>query len=163
MQQYLVSEFLFFLYYNYYNMDGTSLLTLQQPQTPPQNTLIYKHDDEYIKNISKEILDGLESQNISLDEKTIPKIKESTEPIDKDIRDKKNLINSFFKTYKHHIKDFLIIIVAYIILSTETVRTFIGSYVSSINPNEDGVVGFNGILTYGIILALLFIIIRILL
>ena len=79
----------------------------------------------------------------------------------KDINEKKHFINSIFKTHKQNIKDFLIIVVAYIILSTETARTFIGSYITSINPNEEGIVGFNGILIYGIILALLFIIIRI--
>lgn len=140
-------------------MDGTSLLTLQQPQQQPP--MIYKHDDEYIKNISKEILDGLENQNISLDERMPPKIKEPKPSNNKDINEKKNFINSIFKTHKQNIKDFLIIVVAYIILSTETARTFIGSYITSINPNEEGVVGFNGILIYGIILALLFIIIRI--
>ena len=139
-------------------MDGTSLLTLQQPpqQQPP---MIYKHDDEYIKNISKEILDGLENQNISLDERMPAKIKEPKTSNNKDINEKKHFINSIFKTHKQNIKDFLIIVVAYIILSTETARTFIGSYITSINPNEEGIVGFNGILIYGIILALLFIII----
>jgi hypothetical protein len=143
-------------------MDGTSLLTLQQPQQLQQpSQMIYKHDDEYIKNISKEILDGLENQNISLDERMPKKSKEPKNSNEKDIHEKKHFINSFFKTHAQNIKDFFIIVVAYIILSTETARTFIGSYVSCINPNEEGVVGFNGILTYGIILALLFIIIRI--
>jgi hypothetical protein len=62
----------------------------------------------------------------------------------------------FFSIMPKDLRDPIIILVLYVILSQSFVYTFIGKYIKQINPDESGRVSFWGILIYGIILAMLF-------
>lgn len=56
--------------------------------------------------------------------------------------------------------DFLIIFVIFFMLSQEMIKDFISSYISWINPDNEGKVGVGGVLAYGVILGLMFIVTR---
>jgi hypothetical protein len=60
----------------------------------------------------------------------------------------------------HNFKDPLILLVIYFILSQASVRQLFGKYITYINPNEEGIVSQAGIIIYGIILVVLFMIIK---
>jgi len=61
------------------------------------------------------------------------------------------------------IKDPLLIWVIFILLSQNFIKQLIGKYVKQINPNEEGVVSFIGVVIYGLIFAVLFGLIKFLL
>jgi len=54
-------------------------------------------------------------------------------------------------------REFILIVVIYVILSQNFVKTLVGKYVKYINPCDDGTVSFIGVIIYGIILAVLYI------
>jgi hypothetical protein len=157
------------------NINGTSLLELTQltaytPQqqyttqqnqmyNQPQQSQPFQHDDEYLKNISKEILNGLNEDSITLSDVSIP---ETTKPvkINKEVENNKKFFQEFFKTYVN-IKEFFILLILYIVLSTAYVKNFFGSYIDCLNTNDDDEVSIGGIIAYGIILSVLFIILKI--
>ena len=60
-----------------------------------------------------------------------------------------------------YLKDPLIIIISYTILSQNIVQKNIGKYISLIKPQKDGTFSQISIITYGIFIALLFSLIRI--
>lgn len=61
------------------------------------------------------------------------------------------------------IRDPLLIWIIFILLSQNFIKQLIGKYVKQINPNEDGVVSFMGVVIYGLIFAVLFGLIKFLL
>lgn len=56
--------------------------------------------------------------------------------------------------------DFLILFIIYFVLSQEMIKDFFGNYFSSLNPDSEGKVGIQGIIIYGLILTISFMIIR---
>jgi hypothetical protein len=60
-------------------------------------------------------------------------------------------------------KDPLLIWIIFILLSQNFIKQLIGKYVKQINPNEEGVVSFMGVVIYGLIFAVLFGLIKFLL
>ncbi len=54
------------------------------------------------------------------------------------------------------VRDPLLIWIIFILLSQNFIKQLIGKYVHQINPNEDGVVSFLGVVIYGLIFAVLF-------
>jgi hypothetical protein len=155
------------------NINGTSLLDLTQmtqltqynpPQTyqqpPPQQPQNFQHDDDYIKNISQDILKGLSEDNISLSDTGNFVAEKKTKIKNKDVEQNKNYINEIFKKYIN-VKEFLALLLLYIILSTEYVKNFFASYITCLNPDDQGVISITGIIAYGVILCSLFVIIRI--
>lgn len=155
------------------NINGTSLLDLTQmtqltqynpPQTyqqpPPQQQQNFQHDDDYIKNISQDILKGLSEDNISLSDTGNFVAEKKTKIKNKDVEQNKNYINEIFKKYIN-VKEFVALLLLYIILSTEYVKNFFASYITCLNPDDQGVISITGIIAYGVILCSLFVIIRI--
>jgi hypothetical protein len=57
-------------------------------------------------------------------------------------------------------KDPVVLLILYVILSQDSVKSFFGTYIKQINPQDDGSVSFMGIVIYGLILAVLFVIVR---
>jgi uncharacterized protein YpuA (DUF1002 family) len=51
----------------------------------------------------------------------------------------------------------LILVVLYVILSQDMVKNFFGKYIKQLNSEETGGIGFVGVVIYGIILAVLFV------
>lgn len=58
------------------------------------------------------------------------------------------------------LKEPLLILLIYIILSQNFTKVFIGKYIKYINPSTDGTVSFLGVVIYGTILAVLYIILK---
>lgn len=57
-------------------------------------------------------------------------------------------------------KDFLILFILYFILSQEMIKDFFAKYFNCLNPDEEGKIGVQGVIIYGLILATLFIIFK---
>jgi len=81
---------------------------------------------------------------------------------DKEKSDKKSKFKLPFKI-PEFIRDPLLIWIIFILLSQNFIKQLIGKYVKQINPNEDGVVSFLGVVVYGLIFAVLFGLIKFLL
>ena len=71
----------------------------------------------------------------------------------------KSMLETFFVDYFNY-KEFLILLGVYFLLSQEMIKDTIGSYFTSINEDENGRVQMKGVIIYGIILSVLFIISR---
>ena len=118
-------------------------------------------DTDKVKNKSKKV----NSKN-----KKLKKTKKSNTDTDENT-DNKNIVND--KTNKKRfylpfniptfIRDPLLIWILFIILSQNFIKQLIGKYVKYINPNEEGVVKFTGVVIYGLIFAVLFGLIKFLL
>lgn len=57
-------------------------------------------------------------------------------------------------------KDFILLFALYFILSQDMIKDFFAGYFSSINPDDEGKVGVQGVIVYGLILCVLFVIIK---
>jgi len=55
-----------------------------------------------------------------------------------------------------YLKESILLIVVYVILSQNFVKKMIGTYIAQINPREDGSVSLIGYIAYGVILAIIF-------
>jgi hypothetical protein len=58
------------------------------------------------------------------------------------------------------LKEPLLLLLIYVIMSQEFVKNLIGSYITIINPTDDGNVSFIGVVMYGVILTIFFIVLR---
>jgi hypothetical protein len=56
--------------------------------------------------------------------------------------------------------EFLLLLTLYVILSQPFVVSFASGYIYQLNPNEDGVISLTGIIIYGLILTVMFMVIR---
>ena len=57
-------------------------------------------------------------------------------------------------------KDFLILFILYFVLSQEMIKDFFSRYFSSLNPDDEGKIGVQGVIIYGLILTILFMVIK---
>jgi len=71
---------------------------------------------------------------------------------------KKSIIDYIYDVFL--LKDFLIIFILYLFLSQDMIKDFFANYFTCINPNEDGKVGIKGVVIYGLILAVLFVLVK---
>lgn len=78
---------------------------------------------------------------------------EEEEVKDEDINQSRSYLPDWFK-------EMLLILIIYIILSQNLVKGFFGKYIKYINPANDGNVPFIGIVIYGIILAVIYIVLK---
>ena len=58
------------------------------------------------------------------------------------------------------IKDFGILIIIFFLLSQDMIKDFFAEYISCINPDDEGKFNVKGVIVYGIILSILFIVVR---
>ena len=70
-----------------------------------------------------------------------------------------NYIQWFFDDCFNY-KDFLILFILYFILSQEMIKDFFARYFSCLNPDEEGKIGVQGVIIYGLILTILFMIMK---
>lgn len=70
-----------------------------------------------------------------------------------------NYIQWFFEDCLNY-KDFLVLFILYFILSQDMIKDFFASYFSSLNPDNEGKIGVKGVIIYGLILTVLFMIIK---
>jgi len=139
-----------------FNMNGTQL-------TPNSN----QNND--IKMLSQEILDGLNNNNISLHDND--SVYKSSKKKKNKKEDKKEMQNDYdsdakcltsFLFEKFNLKELIMLFSLYFVLSQDTVREFFAGYFSSLNPDAEGKINIQGILTYGLILTVLFFILKML-
>ena len=57
-------------------------------------------------------------------------------------------------------KDFLVLFILYFVLSQEMIKDFFAKYFSSLNPDYEGKIGVQGVIIYGLILTVLFMVVR---
>jgi hypothetical protein len=57
-------------------------------------------------------------------------------------------------------KDFLVLFILYFILSQEMIKDFFARYFSSLNPDDEGKIGVQGVIIYGLILTIFYMIIK---
>lgn len=57
-------------------------------------------------------------------------------------------------------KDFLILFILYFVLSQEMIKDFFARYFTSLNSDDEGKIGIQGVIIYGLILTILFMIIK---
>jgi hypothetical protein len=145
---------------NSYNMDETI--------SEKFSNKLYNNEN-HIKEITKEILNGLTDNNISLHDndsemhhKKKPKQKKLLEKFENEMDTKteqaKNLFGEILKSPKF--KDMLIIFVLFFLMSQDMIKDLFAQYFTSINPDETGKVGAKGVIIYGIIFSVLFVLIK---
>ena len=89
--------------------------------------------------------------------------KEDKEKKKKRKKDKKNKSKEKCKeTLEDYIYDFILLYIIFMLMSQQFVKNFIGTYIKSININENGVVPFKGIAIYGVIFVSIFILSKLL-
>ena len=127
---------------------------------------LYNNED-HIKDITKEILNGLTENNISLHDnnseyfttKKNKKIIKSFETeLDSKTEDTKNFLSDVLKSEK--VKDMLIIFILLFLMSQDMIKDLFSQYFTSIQPDNSGVVGAKGVIIYGVILAVLFVLVK---
>jgi hypothetical protein len=120
----------------------------QQTQQPQQSETEQDKDD--IRTLVKDInrsLDDYEPSKSNSDEDEIET--ELDEPEENKNIKNNNLVPQF-------VKEGILITIIYVILSQEFVRTTVGKFVSYINPDETGKVHITGYISYGALLAILY-------
>lgn len=113
---------------------------------------IYVSDEENIGNEHK----AKRKKN-----KKIKDIEETIENfvVDGEIPNKSDYAGWFFDECFNY-KDFILLFVIYFILSQEMIKDFFSKYFSSLNPDSEGKVGVQGVIIYGLILTILFMLAR---
>jgi len=123
-----------------------------------------KYDD--IKYIVEDINNNIEEskkkkKKADTETDTDTDIEESDK---KDKKKKKKKSNtSFDVNIPEMIKDPILIWLIYMLMSQNFFKKLIGNYIPLINPNDDGVVTFTGIATYGVILVAIYSFIKLIL
>ena len=57
-------------------------------------------------------------------------------------------------------KDFIVLFVVYFILSQEMIKDFFAKYFTSLNPDDEGKINIQGVIVYGLILTIFYMLIR---
>jgi hypothetical protein len=110
-------------------------------------------NDSYRKPKKSELDDELNDVIFS-DDKEDKMIKKN---IDTAVSEK-GYLSSFFGS--ETFKDFAIIFLLYFFMSQNAIKDFWGNIFTAINPDEEGKVGASGIFVYGMVFAILFIVIK---
>jgi hypothetical protein len=148
--------------------DNTSLISRksysnknQSKEKPYLDSKSCSYDEDYIgssnsksskkkkKNKIEETIEDFVIQN----ESNITN--ESVEAIESDVSWSKWFFDECF-----NYKDFIILFVLYFILSQEMIKDFFAKYFTSLNPDNEGRVGVQGVIIYGLILTVLFMVLR---
>ncbi len=152
--------------------------------------IVNKHEDNssLIKSLTKEIISNLKENNIELYDnlsrkssnqlddsdsdnsyKKKKKKKDKDRTIKEDIQEQIEKSNPLPSTNGYipwifdecfNYKDFLILFTLYLILSQEMIKDFFAKYFSSLNPDDEGKINLQGVIIYGLILTILFMVIR---
>jgi hypothetical protein len=122
----------------------------------------YTHESErnsHIKNLVEDINNEIEDGK-----KKKIKVKDTDTDTEEEKPKKKKSKGSFFNfTIPEMIKDPILIWVIYMLMSQNFFKKMIGKYIAQINPNEEGIVSFTGVAVYGLVLVVLFTLIKFLL
>jgi hypothetical protein len=163
------------------NYNGTNLNDLSPSKYEDNNSLIKSLTKEIINNLKEnkiDIYDTLssnkyddsDSESESLNKKKKKKKnKDKEKTLKEDLEDYIIESNPIPSTNSYlswifddcfNYKDFLILFILYFILSQEMIKDFFSKYFTSLNSDHEGKVGVSGVIIYGLILTVLFMIIR---
>jgi len=163
------------------NYNGTNLNDLSPNKYEDNNSLIKSLTKEIINNLKEnkiDIYDTLssnkyddsDSESESLNKKKKKKKnKDKEKTLKEDLEDYIIESNPIPSTNSYlswifddcfNYKDFLILFILYFILSQEMIKDFFSKYFTSLNSDHEGKVGVSGVIIYGLILTVLFMIIR---
>jgi hypothetical protein len=134
---------------NYENIDISNLVNTDFNTTPIQqinNDLNnnFQQNQQYSQNNTNYDSQIPQIMNIPQDEKIQNMFEENNY--------KQNLIK--------YIKKILLILIIYVIFSLEPVKLIIGKYIKYINPNDQGNISIIGFITYGLIIAIIIVLIE---
>ena len=114
------------------------------------------HIKNLVEDINNEIEDGKK--------KKVKVVKDTETETEEEKPKKKKSKSSFFNfSIPEMVKDPILIWIIYMLMSQNFFKKLIGKYITQINPNEEGVVSFTGIAVYGLILVVLYTLIKFLL
>jgi hypothetical protein len=121
----------------------------------------YSRNTPNIQNIVADINDAIRHDKKNKTKHKKKKFKNDDSKSDDSHSDENNKNEVSIKsTIASFLKEPILLWVLFIILSIAPVKDMIGKYISVINPDENGVVGMAGVASYGLILVVLFTIIR---
>jgi hypothetical protein len=118
----------------------------------------YKNDNDYNNNKYNNHYNNKKYNNIDNDIMYNKYQTEKNYMINKDEN-----INYFYFIFNYilsNVKEPIIIIILYILLSQNIVKNFFGNFINEINPKNNGNVSFTGVLIYGLIFSILYIILK---
>lgn len=117
--------------------------------------------DENISHYSSNSSNSLKKIKKNKKKKEITDIKETIEDfvVNNEAPNPKDYLQWFFDDCFNY-KDFLILFIVYFVLSQEMIKDFFAKYFSSLNPDDEGKIGVQGVIIYGLVLSILFMIMR---
>lgn len=146
-------------------------MSFNAPNFNMNGTQLTQNPNNDIKMISQEILDGLNNNNISLHDnesieihkkKKKQKKENKQELIKEDYETDVKCVTSFISE-KFNFRELVMLFALYFVMSQDMVREFFAGYFTSLNPDSDGTIRIQGILTYGLIFTMLFFILKLIL
>lgn len=126
----------------------------------------YKNNQQEKDNYSEYNNNSIKSSK-SRKSKSSNKVKDVVETIEDFVIDKETNTSKSYSEYAgwffdecFNYKDFLILFILYFVLSQEMIKDFFAKYFSSLNPDFEGKISVQGVIIYGLILTVLFMLIR---
>jgi hypothetical protein len=122
-------------------------------------------DNDYLDDSADENISNISSSSSKKNKKHKKKkeidIKETIEDfvVNNEMPNPTNYIHWFFDDCFNY-KDFLILFILYFVLSQEMIKDFFARYFTCLNPDDEGKIGVQGVIIYGLILTILFMIVK---
>ncbi len=163
--------------YNKIDLNGTALNDLSNGDNSSDNSSL-------IKSLTKEIISNLKDSNIDLSEERLSKKddtdsesesisrrkkKKKSKSVKEDLQDYVEDKNPVPSTNKYlsmifdesfDIKDFFLLLGIYFLLSQNMIKDFFGKYFTCLNPDDEGKVHVQGVIVYGLILTILYMLLK---
>jgi len=151
------------------NLNGTKLNDLNSNLL--SNSINTDDNNSLIRSLTKEIINNIKDNNIkerfeedSYDIKTKNiDVELDTEKKKKKKKDNQEKKDDSYISYINNIiniKESIILFTIFFLLSQDMIKDFFGKYFSSINGDNEGKVNVQGVIVYGIILTVLFMIVK---
>ncbi len=155
------------------DLNGTSLNDLSVGNQDDNSSLI--------KSLTKEIISNLKDSNIDLYDKkdrhddtdsessSRRKKKKKDKSIKEDLQDYMEEQNPVPSTNKYlsmifsdsfSVKDFFLLFGLYFLLSQSMIREFFAKYFTCLNPDDEGRINIQGVIVYGLILTVIFMLLK---
>ena len=143
--------------------DNVSKLSINEKNNNNIDKKKYNIDDNDNDNdIDDDIDNNNDNDNIkkSKKKKIHPIIKKNIETMINTVHPEASSYFDWFHDENFNIRDFLLLFGLYFLLSQNMIKDFFGSYFTCLNPNSEGVVDIKGVIIYGLILTIAFVVIR---
>ena len=139
------------------NLSGTPISQIRYDLYQQNQNNLYNDESKNVQDL--DINDLVKDVYNDINKKDIKDIKDINDNNENDT-EKKCDFYKIFDRFKKNIKDMIIILIIYIILSQEKIRLAFSYYLPMLNPTENDSVTLPGIIIYGLILSLFYGIIK---